>query len=74
MALRGMSVTLGVKDTRQIAGSAPDRSFYSRVGYRRQIPSLGNILASASVERIEDGIEDELSVYSDRVLNGCRAV
>jgi len=66
--LRGMSVTLGVKDTRQIAGSAPDRSFYSRVGYRRQIPSLGNILASASVERIEDGIEDELSVYSDRVL------
>ncbi len=66
--LRGMSVTLGLKDTRQIAGPAPDRSLYSRIGYARQIPSLGNFLASASIERIEDGIEDELSVYSDRVL------
>ena len=66
--LRGVNLTLGVKDTRQIAGPAPDRSFYSRIGYARRIPSLGNFMASASIERIKDGIEDELSVYSDRVL------
>jgi hypothetical protein len=60
--------TLGIKEAKQIAGSSPDKSLYTQVGYQNHVPSFGSFVMNASVERIQDGVEDDLSVYSDRVL------
>lgn len=64
----GLTFILGLMDAEQIAGGAPDRSVYGRLHYSRQVPTWGRFLTEASIERVEDGVLDPLSVYSDRVL------
>ena len=52
----------------QNAGAAPSDVFYTRLGYRRNVPSLGRFWSEASLEKVEDGVEDPLSVYGERAL------
>ena len=60
--------TLGILQAEQIAGSSPSKVRYTRFRYERQVPSLGRFLSEASLEKVEDGVEDPLSVYSEAVL------
>ncbi len=66
--LPGLKLTLGSMDAEQNAGALPSESLYSRVSYGRQVTTIGLFFSELSVERIRDGVEDHLSVYSDRVL------
>ena len=64
----GLRLTMGLMDAEQIAGAAPDKSIYGRLGYERRVPTMGRFFVEGSIERIEDGVADQLSIYSDRVL------
>ena len=66
--LPGLKLTLGSMDAEQNAGALPSESLYSRMSYGRQVPTIGLFFSELSVERIRDGVEDHLSVYSDQVL------
>jgi hypothetical protein len=66
--LPGLKLTLGSMDAQQNAGALPSESLYSRMSYGRQVPTIGLFFSELSVERIRDGVEDHLSVYSDQVL------
>ena len=66
--LRGLKLTLGSMDAEQNAGALPSETLYSRVAYARKVPTIGRFFSELSVERIRDGVEDPLSVYSDQVL------
>ena len=66
--LPGLKLTLGSMDAEQNAGALPSESLYSRVSYGRHVPTIGIFFSELSVERIRDGVEDPLSVYSDQVL------
>lgn len=67
--LDGLTSTLGLLKSKQIAGDEPNDALYGRLTYRQRIPLLGRFFAELSLERIHDGIPDELSVYSDRVMS-----
>ncbi len=64
----GLNWTVGLMNAEQNAGAAPSDVLYTRLGYRRHVPSLGRFWSEASLEKVEDGVEDPLSVYSDRAL------
>ena len=64
----GLSLALGLLDAEQIAGGVPSDVLYTRLGYNRKVPAIGKFFTELSLERIRDGVEDPLSVYSDRVL------
>ena len=66
--VQGARVILGILDAEQIGAGDPSASLYSRVEYERRIPALGQFFGALSMERVEDGVEDPLSVYSDEVL------
>ena len=66
--IRGARMTLGLLDAEQIAAGDPSESLYARLGYERRIPSLGRFRGALFTERVRDGVEDPLSVYSDEVL------
>jgi hypothetical protein len=64
----GLFFTLGLMRGEQVAGAAPNNFTYGRLSLRRSEPRLGDFFAVASVERVEDGVPDSLSTFSDRVL------
>lgn len=64
----GLGLTIGSMNGEQEAGGAPSEFHYGRLGYDRRIPALGEFSAQLSLEKVEDGVPDDLSVYSDRVL------
>ena len=64
----GFGLTLGSLDAEQNAGAAPSKSLYARMDYKRRVPALGRFFGRFSLEKVEDGIADDLSIYSDRVL------
>lgn len=64
----GLFLTLGAMRGEQVAGAAPNNFAYGRLSLRRSEPTLGDFFAVASVERVEDGVPDSLSTFSDRVL------
>ncbi|MDE2737497.1 MAG: hypothetical protein OXI72_24105 [Gemmatimonadota bacterium] len=66
--IRRARITLGVMDAEQIAANDPSDFYYGNLGYERQIPALGQFFGVLSVERVEDGVADPLSIYSDEVL------
>ena len=66
--ITGAQMTVGLLDAEQIAGGDPNESLYARLGYERRIPSLGRFQGALFTERVRDGVEDPLSVYSDEVL------
>ncbi len=66
--LPGLRLTLGLLDAEQNAGASPSDVRYTRLGYDRRVPTIGRFYTEVSVERVRDGVEDPLSVYSDRVL------
>jgi hypothetical protein len=65
---KGLGLTLGSMNARQDAGGAPSEFHYGRVSFDRRFPTFGEVFARFSLERVEDGVPDDLSVYSDRVL------
>jgi len=66
--LAGLKLTLGSMDAEQNAGALPSETLYSRMAYARKVPTIGRFFGELSVEKIRDGVEDPLSVYSDQVL------
>ena len=64
----GLGLTLGALDAEQNAGAAPSKSLYGRLDYMRQVPALGRFFGQFALEKVEDGVADNLSIYSDRVL------
>ena len=66
--VRGSQMTLGIMDAEQIASGDPSDMLYGRLGYQRRLPALGDFFGVVSLERVEDGVSDPLSVYSDEVL------
>ena len=64
----GLTWSVGLMDAQQNAGGAPSDVLYTRLTYWRKVPAVGQFFAVASLEEVEDGVEDPLSVYSDRVL------
>ena len=66
--LPGLKLTLGSMDAEQNAGALPSETHYSRVAYGHKVPKIGRFFSELSVERVRDGVEDPLSVYSDQVL------
>ena len=64
----GLTWSVGLMDANQNAGGAPSDVLYTRLTYWRKVPAVGQFFAVASLEEVEDGVEDPLSVYSDRVL------
>ena len=64
----GLNLSLGSMRGSRVAGDEPNDYTYARVSLRRDDPTLGRFFSEASVERIEDGVPDSLSTYSDRVL------
>jgi hypothetical protein len=65
---RGLGLTLGSMNGEQEAGGAPSEFHYGRLTFDRRIPTLGEFFAQFSLEKVEDGVPDDLSVYSDQVL------
>ena len=64
----GLNLSLGSMRGRRVAGDEPNDFTYARLSLRRDDPGLGRFYAEGSVERVEDGVPDSLSIYSDRVL------
>lgn len=64
-----LSLTLGVLDAHQIAGDAPNRDLYGRLTYEGSFPMLGDFFANLTLKSVQDGIADDLSVYSDTVMS-----
>jgi hypothetical protein len=66
--LPGLTWILGAMQAEQIAGASPSKVRYSRLKYERQVPTVGRFFSEASLEKVEDGVEDPLSVYSEEVF------
>ena len=66
--LRGLTWSRGMMRAEQIAGASPSNVHYTRLRYERRVPTLGRFFSEASLEKVEDGVEDPLSVYSEEVL------